>query len=133
MKGMAAWTMNEIYAANGDHWAMGWPSCNTITTPPTCQATYSMSFDLYVGDLLGLRQYRAYTPASATFEFYAVPETSGLVLAATGRRLVSRGMPSEKTRHNTLTVRVSGAVPANHDDRFHGHVTTHQKITLQGK
>ncbi len=81
-EGMMNWTMNEIHAANGDIWQWdGVMQHDYYTADMT--GSYSMSFDVYVGDLAGVAD-AAFTPASTTFEFSVVPEPTTFALAMLG-------------------------------------------------
>ena len=76
---MGDWTMTEIYAADGDIWEWDAVMQHDYFTADI-PGTYSMSFEVYVGDSFGVAD-TAYTSAAATFDFVAVPEPSTLVLA----------------------------------------------------
>ncbi|MEM9658061.1 MAG: hypothetical protein AAF961_06845 [Planctomycetota bacterium] len=79
MEGMDAWSMEEIYANDGDVWR--WDGLMqhdyyTVDMP----GDYSMSFEIYFGDSAGT-PIAGYSPAVARFEFTAIPEPSSVALA----------------------------------------------------
>ena len=81
-EGMAAWTMNEIYAADGDRWQWDAKMQHDYYTADL-PGSYSMSFDIFVGDLVG-NPLTQFTPTSTTFEFSVVPEPTTMALAVMG-------------------------------------------------
>jgi hypothetical protein len=82
MEGMAAWTMNRIYDHDGYIWQWdGAMQHDYFTADRT--GNYSMSFEVFVGDSTGT-PLDGYTPATATFQFRAVPEPSSALLLLCG-------------------------------------------------
>lgn len=77
MEGMAAWTMNEIYIADGDKWQWDGIMQHDYFTADL-PGNYSMSFQVYVGDQSGTQD-TSFTPAEATFHFRVVPEPFSVV------------------------------------------------------
>jgi hypothetical protein len=74
--------MDEIHTSDGEIWQ--WDGVMqhdyyAVDMP----GSYSMMFDVYVGDLSGVRD-TDYTPVSTTFRFTVVPEPATLALAMLG-------------------------------------------------
>ena len=82
MEGMAAWTMSEIYIADGDKWQWDGKMQHDYFTADL-PGNYSMSFRVYLADQSG-SQDLSYTPAEATFRFRVVPEPVSAVLLLLG-------------------------------------------------
>lgn len=81
-EGMASWSMNEIYAANGDVWQWDGAMQHDYFTADML-GDYSMSFEVYVGDAVG-DQVAGTTSATTTFQFQVVPEPTACVMALLG-------------------------------------------------
>ena len=81
-EGMMNWTMDEIHAANGDIWQWDGVMQHDYYTADM-PGSYSMSFDVYVGDLSGVAD-TAFAPTSTIFEFSVVPEPTTFALAMLG-------------------------------------------------
>ncbi len=81
-EGMMNWTMDEIYAVNGDIWQWDGVMQHDYYAADM-PGSYSMQFDIYVGDLSGVAD-AAYTATSTTFEFAVVPEPTTFALAILG-------------------------------------------------
>lgn len=79
-EGMDAWTMNEIYAADGAIWQWDGQMQHDYFTADLA-GDYSMSFEVYVGNETG-DPLQGYTSAEATLDFVVVPEPSGFLLSA---------------------------------------------------
>ena len=77
---MAIWTMNELYAANGDKWQWDGAMQHDFYTADLL-GSYTMSFNVYVGDAAGVPD-AGYTPTSTTLEFTVVPEPATIGLTA---------------------------------------------------
>jgi hypothetical protein len=88
MEGMASWTMNEIYAADGATWRWDGLMQHDYFTADL-PGEYSMSFEVYVGDGTG-SPLAEYSAASTTLQFLAVPEPTGGWLFLAGVALVYR-------------------------------------------
>lgn len=71
-EGMAAWTMNEIYANDGDIWMWDGAMQHDYYTADL-PGDYSMSFEVFVGDQSGT-PLTQFAPAAATLDFRVVPE-----------------------------------------------------------
>jgi hypothetical protein len=81
-EGMANWTMDEIHTSDGEIWQSDGVMQHDYYTADM-RGSYSMMFDVYVGDLSGVRD-TDYTPVSTTFRFTVVPEPATLALAMLG-------------------------------------------------
>jgi len=79
IEGMGAWSMNEIYANNGDLWQWDGVMQHDYFTADM-PGSYSMSFEVFVGDAVG-DAVAGFTPAPATFQFIVLPEPSACALA----------------------------------------------------
>ncbi|MCC7086474.1 MAG: PEP-CTERM sorting domain-containing protein [Pirellulales bacterium] len=79
---MAMWTMNEIYASDGALWQWDGMMQHDYYTADR-PGVYSMSFEVYVGDSMGM-PLAGYTHGAATFQFTAVPEPGTAVLMLCG-------------------------------------------------
>ncbi len=79
---MNDWSMNEVYAVNGDIWQWDGAMQHDYFTADLA-GNYSMSFDIYVGDATGVAN-AGFTPASTTFNFTVVPEPPTCALALLG-------------------------------------------------
>ncbi|MAT68619.1 MAG: hypothetical protein CMJ58_03770 [Planctomycetaceae bacterium] len=78
-EGMPFWTLDEIYATDGDSWQWDGVMQHDYYTGDL-PGDYAMSFRVYVGDLSGAEDI-TYTPATATFQFHVVPEPAAWALA----------------------------------------------------
>jgi len=82
MEGMGAWTMNEIYSHDGFIWQWDGIMQHDYFAADEV-GNYSMTFEVYVGDSAG-NPLSEYTPATATFQFTAVPEPPAAILMLFG-------------------------------------------------
>ena len=82
MEGMPYWTMDEIYANDGDQWQWDGRMQHDYYTADM-PGSYAMSFRVYVGDLTGAEDV-TYTPGTATLQFRVVPEPATWALAVLG-------------------------------------------------
>ncbi|MCA9231342.1 MAG: hypothetical protein KDA57_11860 [Planctomycetales bacterium] len=80
-EGMAAWTMNEIYASDGDIWQWDGAMQHDYFTA-NLPGSYSMSFEVYIGDSNG-NPASGFIAATTTFQF-VTPEPAALPLALLG-------------------------------------------------
>lgn len=80
MEGPAYWTMNEIYAADGDRWQWNGRMQHDYYAADM-PGDYAMSFRVYVGDASGAEDL-TYAPATTTLQFRVVPEPATWLLAA---------------------------------------------------
>ena len=97
MQGMDAWSMSEIFSVNGaiSKWD-GTMHHDYFTTD--LPGTYSMSFEVYVGDSTGA-PVPGFMPAFTTFDFIAVPEPAACSLALLGGCSVLAGGRRRRIRH----------------------------------
>ncbi len=81
---MSSWTMNEIYAADGDAWLWDRVMQHDLYVADLPGA-YGMSFEVYLGDATTGLPTAGYTPGTTTFEFIVpVPEPASWMLALVG-------------------------------------------------
>ncbi len=85
-EGMGAWSMEEVYAADGDRWQWDGAMQHDYFTADRV-GDYSMSFDIYVGDATGA-PISGIASTSTTLSFRVVPEPASAGLVVLGAAVV---------------------------------------------
>lgn len=76
---MASWTMDELYANDGDIWLWDRVMQHDLYVADK-PGQYTMSFEVYFGDAVTGEPMLGYAPGAVTFAFNAVPSPTSLAL-----------------------------------------------------